>query len=39
MKLFRHGPSGDEKPGLVDASGGLRDLSGIVRDIAGPALA
>ena len=39
MKLFRHGPSGDEKPGLVDASGGLRDLSGIVRDIARPALA
>ncbi|KNY21509.1 fumarylacetoacetate hydrolase family protein [Methylobacterium sp. ARG-1] len=39
MKLFRHGPSGDEKPGLMDAQGGLRDLSTIVRDIAGPALA
>ena len=24
MKLFRHGPAGAEKPGLVDASGALR---------------
>ena len=38
MKLIRHGASGDEKPGLVDAEGGLRDLSGLVRDVAGPAL-
>jgi 2,4-didehydro-3-deoxy-L-rhamnonate hydrolase len=38
MKLIRHGASGDEKPGLVDAKGGLRDLSGAVRDIAGPCL-
>ncbi len=38
MKLMRHGASGDEKPGLVDAHGGLRDLSGHVRDIAGLAL-
>ncbi|MCJ2082877.1 fumarylacetoacetate hydrolase family protein [Methylobacterium sp. J-090] len=38
MKLIRHGASGDEKPGLVDAAGGLRDLSGHVRDIAGLAL-
>ena len=38
MKLVRHGTSGDEKPGLVDADGGLRDLSAHVRDIAGPAL-
>lgn len=38
MKLIRHGASGDEKPGLVDAGGTLRDLSGLVRDIAGPAL-
>ena len=38
MKLFRHGPSGAEKPGLIDASGGLRDLSGVVPDIAGAAL-
>ncbi|NEU12180.1 fumarylacetoacetate hydrolase family protein [Methylobacterium sp. BTF04] len=39
MKLVRHGATGDEKPGLIDAQGGLRDLSGLVRDIAGPALA
>ncbi|MDB5645113.1 fumarylacetoacetate hydrolase family protein [Methylobacterium sp.] len=38
MKLVRHGASGDEKPGLIDAQGGLRDLSAHVRDIAGPAL-
>lgn len=36
MKLFRHGPKGAEKPGLIDASGGLRDASGVVADI-GPA--
>ncbi|MEH3120319.1 MAG: fumarylacetoacetate hydrolase family protein [Methylorubrum populi] len=39
MKLIRHGASGDEKPGLVDAKGGLRDLSGTLRDIAGAGLA
>ena len=33
MKLFRHGPKGAEKPGLIDASGGLRDLSGVIADI------
>jgi 2,4-didehydro-3-deoxy-L-rhamnonate hydrolase len=33
MKLFRHGPLGAEKPGLIDASGGLRDLTGVVEDI------
>lgn len=38
MKLFRHGPLGAEKPGLIDASGALRDLSGVVRDIAGTVL-
>lgn len=38
MKLFRHGPSGAEKPGLIDASGGWRDLSGVVPDIAGAVL-
>ena len=32
MKLFRHGPVGAEKPGVVDASGGLRDVSGVVAD-------
>ena len=34
MKLFRHGPVGAEKPGLIDASGGLRDLGGLVADIS-----
>lgn len=38
MKLIRHGASGDEKPGLVDAKGGLRDLLGTLRDLAGPGL-
>jgi 2-keto-4-pentenoate hydratase/2-oxohepta-3-ene-1,7-dioic acid hydratase in catechol pathway len=38
MKLFRHGPLGAEKPGVIDASGVLRDLSGVVPDIAGAVL-
>jgi 2-keto-4-pentenoate hydratase/2-oxohepta-3-ene-1,7-dioic acid hydratase in catechol pathway len=38
MKLLRYGPKGQEKPGLVDASGAIRDLSGAVDDIAGEAL-
>ena len=38
MKLMRHGASGDERPGLVDAKGGLRDLSGHLRDLSGLAL-
>ncbi|MBK9133821.1 MAG: fumarylacetoacetate hydrolase family protein [Betaproteobacteria bacterium] len=33
MKLLRHGPRGQEKPALLDASGTLRDLSGLVGDI------
>jgi 2-keto-4-pentenoate hydratase/2-oxohepta-3-ene-1,7-dioic acid hydratase in catechol pathway len=33
MKLFRHGPKGQEKPGILDAQGRRRDLSGIVADI------
>jgi 2-keto-4-pentenoate hydratase/2-oxohepta-3-ene-1,7-dioic acid hydratase in catechol pathway len=33
MKLFRHGPKGQEKPGLLDAEGRRRDLSALVRDI------
>jgi 2-keto-4-pentenoate hydratase/2-oxohepta-3-ene-1,7-dioic acid hydratase in catechol pathway len=35
MKLVRHGPPGQEKPGLIDASGVVRDLSGAVSDIDG----
>lgn len=32
MKLFRHGPLGQEQPGAVDAQGQLRDLSLLVPD-------
>ncbi|MAM57908.1 MAG: ureidoglycolate lyase [Salinicola sp.] len=38
MKLLRHGPKGQEKPGLVDANGVVRDLSGQIDDIAGDVL-
>ncbi|CAN1507864.1 MhpD 2-keto-4-pentenoate hydratase/2-oxohepta-3-ene-1,7-dioic acid hydratase (catechol pathway) [Burkholderiaceae bacterium] len=38
MKFFRHGPLGQERPGLIDAQGLLRDLSGQVEDIGGEAL-
>ncbi len=38
MKLFRFGPRGREKPGIVDPDGVMRDLSGIVDDIAGDLL-
>ena len=31
MKLLRHGPKGQEKPGLLDAEGQVRDLSGAAR--------
>lgn len=33
MKLFRHGESGHEKPGMLDTSGILRDLSGHLVDL------
>lgn len=35
MKLLRYGPSGQERPGLLDADGRVRDLSALVDDIAG----
>jgi 2-keto-4-pentenoate hydratase/2-oxohepta-3-ene-1,7-dioic acid hydratase in catechol pathway len=38
MKLFRHGPSGSEKPGMVAVDGSLRDLTGTINDIAGATL-
>lgn len=38
MKLFRYGPAGAEKPGILDARGHLRDLSAHVPDISGEAL-
>jgi 2-keto-4-pentenoate hydratase/2-oxohepta-3-ene-1,7-dioic acid hydratase in catechol pathway len=39
MKLLRYGPTGQEKPGMLDRNGQIRDLSGMVRDIDGTALA
>ena len=39
MKLLRYGPAGQEKPGILDASGAIRDLSGVVKDINGDVLA
>lgn len=33
MKLLRYGPSGDEKPGMIDEQGRIRDLSGLISDI------
>jgi ureidoglycolate lyase len=38
MKLLRYGPDGQEKPGMLDASGTIRDLSGVIPDLAGEAL-
>ena len=38
MKLLRFGPTGAEKPGLLDSDGHIRDLSGVVDDIAGDVL-
>lgn len=38
MKLLRYGPAGQEKPGLLDASGQIRDLSGVIGDLAGDVL-
>ncbi|WP_102223131.1 fumarylacetoacetate hydrolase family protein [Acidimangrovimonas sediminis] len=39
MKLLRFGPKGQEKPGMLDASGGVRDLSGKCADFAGAGVA
>ena len=38
MRLLRYGAAGQEKPGLLDASGAIRDLSGVIDDIAGDVL-
>lgn len=39
MKLLRHGPRGQEKPGLLDAEGRVRDLSALIGDITPATLA
>ena len=38
MKLLRYGPSGQEKPGMLDADGRIRDLSAQVPDLSGDVL-
>ncbi len=38
MKLLRHGPAGEERPGMLDAGGTIRDLSGHIEDLGGAAL-
>jgi 2-keto-4-pentenoate hydratase/2-oxohepta-3-ene-1,7-dioic acid hydratase in catechol pathway len=38
MKLLRHGPAGQERPGLIDTDGRIRDLVGVIDDLAGAAL-
>jgi 2,4-didehydro-3-deoxy-L-rhamnonate hydrolase len=39
MKLLRYGPIGEEKPGLLDATGTLRDLSSVISDLTPEQLA
>jgi 2,4-diketo-3-deoxy-L-fuconate hydrolase len=39
VKLVRYGPSGHERPGLVDAAGVVRDLAGHLADVDGATLA
>src|SRR5260370_40219762 len=38
MKLLRYGPTGQEKPGMLDRDGKIRDLSGVISDIDGETL-
>ncbi len=38
MKFLRYGPTGQEKPGLLDEQGQIRDLSAVIPDLAGSAL-
>ncbi len=38
MKLLRYGLPGNERPGVLDATGKIRDLSNVVGDVAGETL-
>ncbi|MCU1292169.1 MAG: Ureidoglycolate lyase [Bryobacterales bacterium] len=38
MKLLRYGPKGQEKPGVLLASGEIRDLTSVIGDLKGSAL-
>ena len=38
MKLFRYGPSGQERPGMLDKDGHMRDLSGHLADFTAEVL-
>jgi 2-keto-4-pentenoate hydratase/2-oxohepta-3-ene-1,7-dioic acid hydratase in catechol pathway len=38
MKLLRHGPKGQEKPGMLDTQGQVRDLSALIPDITAATL-
>jgi len=38
MRFVRYGASGQEKPGVLDATGAVRDLSGMVDDLSGDVL-
>lgn len=38
MKLLRYGPSGQEKPGIIDSQGNIRDLSAHIDDVDGSQL-
>jgi 2,4-didehydro-3-deoxy-L-rhamnonate hydrolase len=38
MKFLRYGPSGHERPAVVDAQGTLRDISSLCTDLTGSAL-
>jgi len=38
MKFLRYGPSGEERPGILDREGNIRSLASIIGDVNGDAL-